>query len=125
MTRTIPFVLALLTVGVAFPLCASSFSSLWGSVSLGHAPFPGVEIQAASSSMRQFWETTTDDAGRYMIEGLLPGRYTVWAEATGHGCIVAAGVVVTQGSRKVQNFRFAKGKIYPGCELPSAKKHPE
>jgi len=123
MTRTMPFVLALLTVSGAFPLCAFGSSSLRGSVSLGRAPFPGVEIQAASSSIRQFWETTTDESGRYMIEGLPPGRYTVWAEATGHGCIVAAGVVVRQASQKVQNFRFAKGKVYPGCELPSAKDH--
>jgi hypothetical protein len=123
MTRTIPFVLALLTLGGAFPVSASSSSSLRGAVSLGRAPFPGVEIQASSSSIRQFGETTTDASGRYMIEGLPPGRYTVWAEATGHGCIVVAGIVVPPKSEKVQNFRFAKGKIYPGCELPSREKH--
>jgi len=91
-------------------------SGIEGTVLLAGSAFPGTEVVASSSASGQFWETSTDSLGRYVLEGLAPGRYTVWAEAIGHGCIVFGDITVKPGMRVRRDFRFAKDKIYPGCE---------
>ena len=93
-----------------------------GTVSLAGSAFPGTEVVASSAASGQFWETSTDNLGRYALEGLAPGRYTIWAEAAGHGCIVFGDVTVKPGMRVHRDFRFAKNKTYPGCESITHKR---
>lgn len=95
-----------------------------GTVFLAGAAFPGTEVVASSAASGQFWETSTDNLGRYALEGLAPGRYTVWAEAAGHGCIVFGDITVKPGMRVHRDFRFAKNKIYPGCESVTRRRQP-
>jgi hypothetical protein len=99
-----------------------STSALQGMVTVGNGAFSGVEVEASSSGIDQFWETSTDGSGRYILNELPPGRYTVWAEATGHGCIVKSPVMIKDASRSIQNFHFSKGKRYPGCESLKPRK---
>lgn len=93
-----------------------------GMVLLAGSAFPGTEVVASSAASGQFWETSADNLGRYALEGLAPGRYTVWAEAAGHGCIVFGDVIVKPGMRVHHDFRFAKNKTYPGCESITRKR---
>lgn len=95
---------------------------LEGTVFLAGSAFPGTEVVASSAASGQFWETSSDSLGRYVLEGLPAGRYTVWAEATGHGCIVFGNIVVKVGTRVRRDFRFAKNKTYPGCESITRKR---
>ncbi|MFL6446158.1 MAG: carboxypeptidase-like regulatory domain-containing protein [Bryobacteraceae bacterium] len=97
-------------------------SGIEGTVFLAGSGFPGTEVVASSAASGQFWETSTDSLGRYLLEGLPPGRYTMWAEATGHGCIVLGDVLVKHGTRVHRDFRFAKNKTYPGCESITRKR---
>ncbi|MFL6414924.1 MAG: carboxypeptidase-like regulatory domain-containing protein [Bryobacteraceae bacterium] len=93
-----------------------------GTVLLAGSAFSGTEVVASSAASGQFWETSTDSLGRYVLEGLPPGRYTVWAEASGHGCIVFGDITVKPGVRVHRDFRFAKNKTYPGCESITRKR---
>jgi hypothetical protein len=99
-----------------------SNSALQGMVTLGNSAFSGVEVEASSSGIDQFWETSTDGSGRYIFNELPPGRYTVWAEATGHGCIVKSPVMIKLAARSIQNVHFSKSKRYPGCESLKPRK---
>ena len=113
--KTPPVCFLLLTVAASLSAQKQN-SGLHGVVTLAGSGFRGVEVEASSSSINQFWETSTDSAGGYVLNELPPGRYTVWVEATGHGCIAKSGVVVKIGAPSTQNFRFSKNKRYPGCE---------
>ncbi|HTU45438.1 MAG TPA: carboxypeptidase-like regulatory domain-containing protein [Bryobacteraceae bacterium] len=116
--------LVLLLISAAHALgVPEAMAGVKGNVTLGDAPFAGVEVEASSSSIGQFWETSTDSSGKYVLDALPVGRYTVWAEASGHGCIVIPNVLVKDGVRTMRNFHFAKGKRYPGCESLKPKKN--
>ena len=91
-------------------------SGVEGTATIGRSPFAGVEVVASSARAGEFWETTTDNSGHYLLGELPPGPYTMWAEVTGHGCIVIGGVVVRNGLLARRNFHFVRGKTYPGCE---------
>ena len=93
-----------------------------GTVFLAGSAFPGTEVVASSAASGQFWQTSSDSRGRYVLEGLPAGRYTVWAEATGQGCIVFGDIMVKPGARVRRDFRFAKNKTYPGCESMTRKR---
>src|SRR5690348_5460112 len=87
-----------------------------GVVTIDGSPFAGVEVEASSASIGAFWETSTNPSGHYLLDEMRPGRYTMWAEASGHGCIVIPRVVIKDGVRTRQDFHFRKGRTYPGCE---------
>lgn len=97
-------------------------SGVEGVVTLDGSAFAGVEVEASSASIGAFWETSTNRAGYYSLDDIRPGRYTMWAEASGHGCIVIPRVLVKSGEGVRQDFHFAKGKTYPGCESLKHKK---
>lgn len=94
-----------------------------GVVTIDGSPFAGVEVEASSASIGAFWETSTDTTGRYSFDDMHPGRYTMWAEVSGHGCIVIPRVLMKDGVRTRQDFHFRKGRTYPGCESLKPKKH--
>jgi len=102
---------------------AQKTSGVEGVVTIDGSVFTGVEVEASSASMDAFWETSTNSSGYYLLDEVRPGQYTMWAEASGYGCIVIPRVVVKDGERVRQNFHFAKGKTYPGCESLKPKKH--
>lgn len=67
------------------------------------APLPGVKVYAlrpsdfgpALSYARRDWVTAQSDAGgEFRIDGLAPGVYTIWSEASGRAPMVKAGIVV-------------------------------
>ena len=93
-----------------------------GTVSIGNRAFAGVEVEASSASLKSFWETSTDRNGHYSLDGMRSGQYTMWAEVSGHGCIVAPHVLIPAGKRIRKNLHFVKGKTYPGCQSLRPKK---
>ena len=98
-------------------------SGVEGVVTIDGSAFAGVEVEASSASLGAFWETSTNRSGHYVLDEIRPGRYTMWAEASGYGCIVIPQVVMKDGVRVRQDFHFRKGKTYPGCESLTPKKH--
>ena len=62
-------------------------------------------------------ETSTSSSGYYLLDDLMPGAYSVWAEVKGMGCIIYPHVALNPGQRLRQDFYFARAKRYPGnCE---------
>lgn len=98
-------------------------SGVEGVVTINGSAVAGVEVEASSASMGAFWETSTNSSGYYSLDEVRPGQYTMWAEASGYGCIVIPRVLVKDDQRIRQNFHFSKGKTYPGCESLRRKKH--
>ena len=94
-----------------------------GVVTIDGSPFAGVEVEASSASIGAFWETSTNRSGQYSLDEIRPGRYTMWAEASGYGCIVIPRVLIKDGARTRQDFHFRKGRTYPGCESLKPKGH--
>jgi len=84
----------------------------------GGAPLPGVKIAIDSLTKPAHLEAQSDAAGRYAIENVLPGVYTIFADARGFGCVVIPKVIVEEGKRLKQDFEFLRGRKKLGC--PSA-----
>jgi hypothetical protein len=97
-------------------------SGIEGVVTINGSGLAGVEVIASSAAIGAFWETSTNSSGYYSLDEIRPGRYTMWAELSRHGCIVVPHVLVKEGERLRQDFHFAKGKTYPGCESLKPKK---
>ena len=95
----------------------AKYSSVDGFVTLnGQTPIPnatiGLENEARGTHLRQ----KTDTVGHYVFEELMPGPYTIWAEASGYGCILIPRVIVERDQRVRQDFTFTRGTMKRGCE---------
>jgi hypothetical protein len=81
----------------------------------GGAPLPGVKIALDSLTKPQHFEIQTNATGRYAIENLSPGVYTVTADAKGFGCVIIPKVILEGGKRLKQDFEFLHGRKKLGC----------
>ena len=83
---------------------------------------PDAKIGVDSLTRGFHRETTTNTSGYYLLDGLSPGAYSVWAEVKGMGCIIYPHVALFPDQRLRQDFYFARAKRYPGnCELLEKK----
>jgi hypothetical protein len=85
-------------------------------------PLAGVTIGIDSLAQGTYWETTTNTSGYYLFEEVRPGAYSMWADAKGYGCILIPHVAVHYDERVRQDFNFARGKAYGGCNAAPKKK---
>ena len=88
----------------------------------GAAPLPGVNIKIDNLVRLQHFETRSNTAGRYVIENVPPGTYTVLADAKGFGCVVIPAVVMQSGKRVKQDFEFLHSRKKLGCEAIPTKR---
>jgi len=82
----------------------------------------GVTVTAVHAVTGAEQHSITDASGRFSIEPLAPARYILRAEATGYGCIIVPEVIVDDGQRAQQDFRFTAGAAPAGCEPVPSKK---
>ena len=85
-------------------------------------PMGGVIVTAVHAVTGVEKHSTTDALGRYHIEPLSPARYIVRAEAESYGCIIVPEVIVDNGQRVQQDFRFTGEAAPAGCEPTPSKK---
>jgi hypothetical protein len=85
----------------------------------GGAPLPGVKITIASLTKPGHFEASSNAAGRYVIESVPEGSYSVAAEAKGYGCVIIPKVVFQGGKRLKQDFEFLHGRKKLGCSVVS------
>jgi len=85
----------------------------------GGAPLPGVKIALDSLTKPGHFETQTNAAGRYVIENVPAGPYSVTAEAKGFGCSIIPKVVMEDGKRLKQDFEFVHSRKKLGCPVIS------
>ncbi len=83
----------------------------------GGAPAVGVTIEARAENVVARGTGTTDAAGRFVIAGLLPGRYAVAAEDSGHGSMspvfidVKSGMNETETTLRLPSEDIVRGRI--------------
>ena len=75
----------LLTAAISVPLAAQEFrATISGEVTdPAGAAITGAKVVATSVERNVPYTAETNEAGRYMIQFLLPGKYVITAEKTG------------------------------------------
>jgi len=93
-------ILALLTLVVAVPSVALAQATLAGTVKdSSGAVLPGVTVEAASPALiEKTRAAVSDGAGRYRIENLRPGDYTVTFTLSGFATVKRDGVILSGSS---------------------------
>lgn len=71
------------------------------------AASPGAAVFLDGQSRQLHLEAKSDSGGRFSFENLTPGRYTLWCELAGYGCIVYPNLVVNSGDRLHRDFHFS------------------
>jgi hypothetical protein len=94
-------VAALVALGSVADAQANDTGSLSGAVSLRQtgAPISGVTVRIHQAVGAFQILSTTDQAGRYSVIGLEPGKYTIFFEKTGLQTAEYTGVEICPGAR--------------------------
>jgi hypothetical protein len=74
------------------------------------APVPAASIEARNTIRGLVSRGSSHADGRYAIDNLAPGKYSLWAEAKGYTCEWVPQVIVEEGKHTRQDFRLT-------CEL--------
>jgi hypothetical protein len=107
------FLLATFTLGVD----RTKTSSVEGFITLnGQTPIANATVGLQNEARGTHLQRQTDTSGYYLFEEVMPGPYTIWAEATGYGCILIPRLIVERGQRVHQDFTFVRGTIKRDCE---------
>src|SRR5262245_22061800 len=73
---------------------------------------PGVTVEASSPVLiEKVRTTTTDDQGRYRIDGLLPGTYTVTFSLAGFNSLKREGIELTTAFTANVNVQLPVGAV--------------
>jgi hypothetical protein len=121
--KVVLFCLALFVTASGYVNEPENSSSVEGSVTLnGLTPLPNVTIGLENSARGTFFKSKSNASGYYLFQQIRPGSYTIWAEASGYGCILIPRIIVQRGERTRQDFRFVRQKAIDNCEpLENAK----
>ena len=80
---------------------------------------PATQIRVQNLDMGLTRTALTGEDGSYSFLGLRPGRYSVYAEATGFRPIVTKEVVLTVGQRAELSFRLEVNPVMEAIEILS------
>ena len=81
----------------------------------GGTPLAGVKIAIDGLAKPIHLETVSNPQGQYAIANVLPGAYTLSAEAKGFGCVIIPRLVLEGGKKSKQDFAFLHGRKKLGC----------
>jgi hypothetical protein len=101
----------------AFSICATVFAQEFRASVAGQvtdssgAIVPGADVAITSVERNTSLQTTSNSAGRYVIEFLLPGRYTLTVEKPGFKKFVRAGLKLESADRLAVNVALEVGEI--------------
>lgn len=81
---------------------------------------PGVKITATNKDTGSVYTAVTSDAGVYYIPYVVPGTYTVRAEAEGFRTVVQDNVLLLASKYFAQNFKMPIGTVQEKIEVTTA-----
>ncbi len=81
------------------------------------AVIPGATVTATNDATRQARSVTSSDAGRFLIVGLSPGKYTVSAESPGFNRSTFIGVSVSTGITSSLTIQMEIGGVSSVVEV--------
>lgn len=107
---------------LCLPLVAQDFrGAVSGAVTdATGASVGGAKVTATDIERRTVSETTTNDAGLYSIQGLLPGNYDLSFEKTGFRTVQRNGLAVAAGDRLGINIAMQVGSISESITVEGA-----
>ena len=71
------------------------------------AAVAGAIVEARNTMSGAVFRAIADERGRYRIEGLPPGRYSLWITAIGHDSVWIRETIVDRGQALRRDFRLA------------------
>jgi|SRR5689334_25434188 carboxypeptidase family protein len=71
------------------------------------AEIAGATVEARNTMSGVVFPAIADASGKYKIEGLPQGRYSLWVKAAGHDSVWIREVIVDRGQRVRRDFRLA------------------
>ncbi len=97
----------------ALPVAAQEFrASITGQVmDPSGASVEGATVLVTSVDRNTSTEARTNDAGRYLVQFLLPGKYTVQVEKTGFKRFIREGIVLSSADRLGLGVRLELGAV--------------
>jgi hypothetical protein len=106
------FILAIILLGLcSIPLAMQlADGSIQGVVTDAHGPLPGALIEARNIMSGAAEQTTSDVTGRYKLEDLRAGRYSLWIRAENHDSAWIPKVVVDHGQTVRRDVRLATSR---------------
>ncbi len=118
MKKVAKFVACVCLCSISAGLVArSECGAIEGHVLLGLSrPLADVSISAASRLAGLYFDAVTDANGRYILDKVPPGNYTMFADANQFGCILIPHVIVREGQHVQQDFRFQLSGTRKGCD---------
>src|SRR5215471_10787213 len=75
------------------------------------AAIEGAKVVATSLERNVPYEATTNAAGRYVIQFLLPGKYTILIEKSGFKKFVREGIVLVGADKAVVDVKLDLGAL--------------
>jgi hypothetical protein len=84
------------------------------------AVLPGVSITVKHVETDQTRTVTSDEAGRYRVPLLPPGRYEVNAQLSGFQTVVRSGITLTVGQEALVNVQMSVGNLSESITVDAA-----
>jgi hypothetical protein len=81
---------------------------------------PGVTISVRHVDTSQTRTVTSDDAGRYRVSLLQPGRYEVTAQLSGFQTVVRSGITLTVGQEALVTIQLPIGNVAESITVEAA-----
>ena len=81
---------------------------------------PGVTISVNHLETAQTRTVTSNEAGRYRVPLLKPGRYEVTAQLSGFQTVVRSGISLTVGQEALVNIQLALGNVAESITVEAA-----
>ncbi len=90
-------ILLLLLLAVPMAMRLPFQGSVAGVITDESGPVPGAVIQSKDLVSGDARRTMSDEQGRYILERMDPGKYSLWVQAEGHTSVWVARLVVEAG----------------------------
>ncbi len=123
MSSTVKFALltAFLLLLVSIPLAMQrATGGIEGVITNQHGPLAKASVEARNVMSGVVFRAESDAAGHYKVEGLPPGRYSLWVKAAGHDSEWIREVVVERGQTARRNIQLGTSQSSASPHRPRA-----
>jgi len=119
------FHLSVITLGLLLGVPSAASQEFRGSISGRVTDSTGAEVHGAKLTITNIAtkvseNTTTDDAGNYMVLYLTPGQYQIWVETPGFKKLERSGIELRIGDRLAVNLQLELGTMQQEVHVTAA-----
>ncbi|MSO82248.1 MAG: hypothetical protein EXQ53_02980, partial [Acidobacteria bacterium] len=119
--RVLRFALVFFCLSVAVARSQDTSATLLGTLTdASGAVLPGVTISVTHVDTARTRTVTSDEAGRYRVALLPPGRYEVTAQLSGFQTVVRSGITLTVGQEALVAIQLPLGNVAESITVDAA-----